>query len=45
MEFSPEMLTVYVLIWPVIVAGVLFGIIRAFSKEAREAKREGRDMI
>jgi hypothetical protein len=45
MEFSPEMLTVYVLMWPVIVAGVLFGIVRAFSQEAREAKRQGKDMV
>lgn len=45
MEFSPEMLTVYVLIWPVIVAGVLLRIVTSFAKEARQAKREGTDMI
>ncbi|WP_405217631.1 putative transporter small subunit [Agrococcus sp. Ld7] len=38
-------LTIYILIWPVIVAGVLFGIARSFIKELREAKREGRAII
>lgn len=38
-------LTIYVLIWPVIVAGVLFGISRSFVRELREAKREGRPII
>lgn len=38
-------LTLYVLIWPVIVVGVLAVIVRAFWKEAREAKREGRSII
>lgn len=39
------MLTVYVLVWPIIVVGVLAVIIRAFAKDAREAKREGRQII
>ena len=38
-------LTVYVLMWPVIVIGTLGVIIRAFVKDAREAKREGRQII
>jgi len=38
-------LTLYVLIWPVIVAGVLFVIARAFIKELREALRQGRSII
>ena len=39
------MLTVYVLVWPVVVIGVLAVIIRAFTKDAREAKKEGRQII
>lgn len=42
---SVFMLTVYVLMWPVIVAGTLFVIARAFFKELRAAKREGRSII
>ncbi|WP_217697552.1 putative transporter small subunit [Nocardia donostiensis] len=39
------LLTLYVLIWPLVVAGVLFVIIRAFVREWRKAKAEGRDII
>lgn len=39
------LLTAYVLIWPVAVIGVLAVIVRAFVKDAREAKREGRQII
>lgn len=39
------LMTAYVLVWPVIVIGVLAVIIRAFVKDAREAKREGRQII
>lgn len=45
MTWSTVLLTLYVLIWPVIVAGTLFVICRAFFREWREAKREGRDII
>lgn len=38
-------LTVYILIWPVIVAVVLVIICVAFYKEWRSAKDEGRDII
>lgn len=38
-------LTIYILIWPVIVAGVLFGISRSFIRELREARREGRSIV
>lgn len=38
-------LTVYVLIWPLIVAGTLFVIVRAFWREWREARREGRSLV
>lgn len=38
-------LTLYVLIWPALVAVVLFVITRAFLREWREARREGRDLI
>ena len=39
------LLTIYVLIWPLIVVGVLFVIIRAFVRELRTAKAEGRSII
>ena len=39
------LLTVYVLAWPVVVAGVLFVISRAFYRELRQAKAEGRSVI
>ncbi|MCT2007855.1 hypothetical protein FM125_09735 [Micrococcus lylae] len=38
-------LTVYVLMWPVIVFGVLAVIAGNFFKEMREARRQGRPMI
>ncbi|MET0870716.1 MAG: putative transporter small subunit [Paeniglutamicibacter terrestris] len=38
-------MTVYVLIWPVIVGGTLFVIVRAFYREWREARAEGRGMV
>ncbi|WP_413318808.1 putative transporter small subunit [Agrococcus sp. 1P02AA] len=38
-------LTIYVLLWPVIVAGVLTVITRSFVRELRAAKREGRPII
>lgn len=38
-------LTLYVLMWPVIVFGVLAVIAGNFFKEMREAHREGRPMI
>jgi hypothetical protein len=42
---DPLMLTVYVLVWPVIVIGTLTVIIRAFVTDARQAKKEGRQII
>ncbi|KDA06251.1 membrane protein [Microbacterium sp. CH12i] len=39
------LMTAYVLVWPIVVIGVLTVIIRAFVKDAREAKREGRQII
>lgn len=39
------LLTAYVLVWPIIVVGVLIVVIRAFVKDAKEAKREGRQII
>jgi hypothetical protein len=39
------LLTLYVLIWPLVVAGVLFVIGRAFYRELRVAKAEGRGII
>lgn len=39
------LLTAYVLMWPVIVAGVLFVLSRGFLGEWFEARRHGRDLI
>lgn len=39
------LLTLYVLVWPVVVIGTLTVIVRAFVRDAREAKREGRSII
>lgn len=41
----PVILSAYVLIWPTIVAGVLFYIARGFYREWREARDENRPMI
>ena len=38
-------LTVYVLVWPVIVAGVLVQISRAFFRDWRQSRKEGRSII
>ena len=38
-------LTLYVLMWPVIVAAVLLVLSRAFLSDWREARKEGRDII
>ena len=42
---TPILLAIYVLIWPVIVAGVLAVLVRGFVKEAAEARREGDPII
>lgn len=42
---SPMFMTAYVLIWPVLVAGVLFVLVRAFSREWQKAKKEGRSLV
>lgn len=42
---STVLLTLYVLVWPVVVAGVAIFIAKAFISEAREAKRNGEDLI
>lgn len=39
------LLTLYVLMWPLLVAIVLFVISRAFLREWAEARREGRQII
>ncbi|MCF7646547.1 putative transporter small subunit [Bacillus subtilis] len=42
---SPMLLTAYVLVWPVIVAGVLLFLLRSFFSEWAEARRENRPII
>lgn len=38
-------LTIYMLMWPVIVAATMIIIARGFYKDWREARREGRPLI
>lgn len=38
-------LTIYVLMWPVLVAAIMFAIGRGFFKDWAEARREGRMII
>ncbi|MBV7672158.1 putative transporter small subunit [Streptomyces halstedii] len=38
-------LSAYVLVWPVLVAVVLFVISRSFFREWAEARRKGEDLI
>ena len=38
-------LTLYVLVWPVIVAGTLAVLIRALVKDARSAREQGKQII
>jgi len=45
MTWETILLTAYVLVWPVLVAVTLTIIVRAFVKEWRKAKREGRAII
>lgn len=42
---EPFFLTLYVLVWPVIVAGTLFVICRGFLKEWLAARREDRTLV
>lgn len=42
---SPIVLTAYVLIWPILVAGVLFVLVRSFAREWRQARKEGRTLV
>lgn len=38
-------MSIYVLVWPVVVAAVLFVISRAFYREWSAARRRGEDLI
>lgn len=42
---SPMLLTAYVLVWPFIVAAVLFFLLRSFFSEWAEAKRQNKPII
>lgn len=42
---SPMFLTAYTLVFPLLVAGVLFVLVRAFLREWRLARRQGRTII
>ncbi|WP_029088777.1 putative transporter small subunit [Brevibacterium album] len=42
---SAAVLTAYVLVWPILVAGILVTIARGFAKDVKEARVEGRPII
>lgn len=42
---SPIFLTAFTLVWPIVVAGVLSVISRAFFREMRQARLNDRPMI
>lgn len=42
---STILLTLYLLMWPVIVAAVLFVISRAFLRDWKVSRDEGRDLV
>lgn len=42
---SISLLTTYILVWPVISAGILILLLGALFVDIRTAKREGRDML
>lgn len=42
---NSTLLTIYVMVWPVIVAIVLIVIGTAFIREWAKARREGRDLV
>ncbi|MGI9505505.1 MAG: putative transporter small subunit [Geminicoccaceae bacterium] len=39
------MMTLYVLMWPLMSAGVLALIVYTFTRELRQAKREGKSVV
>ena len=39
------LLTIYVLMWPVLVLGILITIVRGFAKDVKEARDEGRMIV
>lgn len=42
---STLLLTLYVLVWPALVAGTLWVIVRAFFGDWRRSREEGRSII
>ena len=42
---TPVLLAIYVLVWPLIVAGVLFVLCMAFYRDWRKARKEGRMIV
>ncbi|HET6538541.1 MAG TPA: putative transporter small subunit [Sphingopyxis sp.] len=42
---STMILTAYLMIWPMIVAGVLYVLCSNFIREWREARRDGRPLV
>jgi hypothetical protein len=42
---TPILLAIYVLIWPLIVAGVLIVLVAAFYRDWRRARKQGRMIV
>lgn len=42
---SISTLTAYILVWPIISAGILILLLGALFRDIRTAKREGREML
>lgn len=42
---NATLLTLYVLVWPVICAGLLVVLVGSVIRDWREARREGRDLV
>ena len=42
---TPIFLAIYVLIWPLIVAGVLVVLCRGYYRDWRQARKEGQTLI
>lgn len=38
-------ITTYILVWPIVAAGVLAVLLRAMVRDAREARREGTELV
>lgn len=45
MSIATILVTAYILVWPIVVAGVLAVILISFLRELAEARKEARDVV